>query len=58
MKLFEVKGTYKKSTEAKKFTKSVKAESEKLAKEKIFSQIGGKQRIPRRMIIIESVGAK
>ena len=58
MKTFEAKGTYQKNGTAK-FTKTVKAENEKMAKEYIYSLIGGKQNISRRKITIETIeGAK
>ncbi|MFA5357454.1 MAG: 50S ribosomal protein L18Ae [archaeon] len=54
-KLFEVKGIYEKKGENQKFTKIVKAASEKMAKEKVLSQMGGKQRVKRANITIEEV---
>ena len=58
MKVFEATGTYNKNG-ISKFTKKVKAENEKMAKEYIYSLIGGKQNISRRNITIESIqGAK
>ena len=58
MKLFEAQGTYNKNGTTK-FTKTVKADNEKMAKEYIYSLIGGKQHISRRNINIESIqGAK
>ncbi|MDD4250605.1 MAG: 50S ribosomal protein L18Ae [Candidatus ainarchaeum sp.] len=61
MKKFEITGTYKqpgsyKQKDAeKKFTKNVNSENEETAKEKVFSLIGGKQRIIRRNITILEV---
>lgn len=54
-KMFEAKGTFEKKGEKQKFTKTVKAASEKLAKEKVLSQIGGKQKIKRANIKIEGI---
>jgi large subunit ribosomal protein LX len=55
MKSYETKGTFEKNGETGKFTKIVQAISEKLAKEKIFTLIGGKQKIKRRQIKINEV---
>jgi ribosomal protein L20A (L18A) len=55
MKKFEVKGTYKQQNEEKKFTKIVNSEDNEKAKEKTLSLIGGKQKIPRRNIKIETI---
>ncbi len=55
MAKYELKGTYKKSGETQKYTKEVIAASEKLAKEKTYSLIGGKQRILRNHITIDEV---
>ena len=58
MKVFEAVGTYNKNGTTK-FTKTVKAENEKMAREYIYSLIGGKQQIGRRNINIETLqGAK
>jgi len=54
MKTFEAKGTYKKN-EVIKFTKKIKADNEKLAREYAYSLIGGKQKISRRDITIEEI---
>ena len=55
MKTFEVKGTFEKNRETGKFTKTVHAISEKLATEKILTQLGGKQKIKRSKITIEEI---
>lgn len=57
MKTFEVKGTYKKKGNLYNFTKSVKAENEKMGKEKIFAEMGGKQKLKRTDITLESIKA-
>ena len=54
MKVFEAKGTYNKNGTTK-FSKTVKAENEKMAREYIYSLVGGKQKISRRNINIEEV---
>jgi len=54
MKVFEAKGTFGKEG-VSKFTKTVKAENEKMAREYIYSLIGGKQNISRRDITIETI---
>ncbi|VVB74394.1 Uncharacterised protein [uncultured archaeon] len=56
MKAYEVKGYYTKSGKHT-FTIKVNAESEKLVREKVFAEFGGKQGITRRHIIVESVKA-
>jgi ribosomal protein L20A (L18A) len=55
MKIYEVKGTFKDRVGTTRFTKMVKAEDEKTCKEKTYSLIGSKQRIPRRNIELEEV---
>ena len=58
MKSFEAQGTYSKNGTTK-FIKKVKADNEKMAREYIYSLIGGKQHITRRNINIENIqGAK
>ncbi len=57
MKTFEAKGTYKKKGNIYSFTKSVKAENEKMGKEKILAEMGGKQKLKRTDIVLESVKA-
>lgn len=54
LKVFDVKGKFKKGTE-QKFDKQVQAEDKEKAKEKALSLIGGKQKIKRRNITIEEV---
>ena len=56
MKVFEAKGTFNLKGEKKAFSKRVKAENENAAREKILCLIGGKQKIPRRFIEINTVG--
>ena len=55
MKNFEAKGTYAKNGVVQKFAKEVHAENEKLAREKVLSLVGGKQRIRRKDITISEV---
>lgn len=52
---YEVKGTFKHKGKQQKYTKEVYSESEKLAKEKILSLIGGKQKIKRKDIMINEI---
>jgi large subunit ribosomal protein LX len=47
MKKYEVKGTYKTKGVTHNFSTNLTAENEKMAKEKIYSVIGGKQSIRR-----------
>jgi ribosomal protein L20A (L18A) len=54
MKTFEAKGTYNKNG-ITTFSKTIKADNEKMAREYIYSLVGGKQRISRRDINIETV---
>jgi len=54
MKTFEAKGTYTKGRKVK-FTKKIKADNEKLAREYTYSLIGGKQKITRKNIDIEDI---
>lgn len=59
MKAFEIKGTYTKNKEKHAFTKQVSADTEKLAREKVFAEIGGKNRVRRVCIEIAQIkGAK
>ena len=55
MKTYEAKGTYEKNGETGKFVKTITAGSKKLAEEKLFTLIGGKQKIKRRQINIEEI---
>jgi ribosomal protein L20A (L18A) len=55
MKEYEIKGTFTKNNEKQKFTSTIKAENEKMAKEKILAQMGGKQKIKRNYISIEEI---
>lgn len=54
MKVFEAKGTYTKNGTTT-FVKTIKAENEKMAREYIYSLIGGKQKITRKNILIEEI---
>jgi len=56
MKAYEVKGNYTKNGKHT-FTIQVHANSEKLVKEKVFAEFGGKQGITRRHIVVESIKA-
>jgi len=53
--MYEVKGTYTKSRVKEKYTKTIEATSEKLAKEKAYSLIGGKQRILRAHMSVDEI---
>ncbi len=55
MKSYEVKGTFERNYKTGVFTKSVDAENENRAREKILSLIGSKQKIKRSKIIIEGI---
>ena len=55
MKSYEIKGTFERNFKKGIFTKSVDAENENLAREKILSLIGSKQKIKRSKILIEEV---
>jgi len=57
MKTFETKGTYKKKGKIYSFTKSVKAENEKMAKEKVLAELGGKQNLKRTDIVLQGIKA-
>ena len=52
MKKYEIKGTYKTKGVTHKFSTNINAENEKMAREKIYSIIGGKQSIRRNDVII------
>ena len=55
MKAYEAKGSFEKNGEKGVFTKNVEAANENLAKEKIYTLIGGKQKIKRAKIIIDEI---
>lgn len=56
MKVYVVSGTFKMGLNKKqKFEKEVASENENGAKEKVYSLIGSKHRVERRLIKIESV---
>jgi len=55
MKTYEIKGTYKKKGNLYNFTKNVTVENEKMAKEKVFAEMGGKQNLKRTDIVLQSV---
>ncbi|MFA6268901.1 MAG: 50S ribosomal protein L18Ae [archaeon] len=55
MKTYETKGTYKKKGEIHKFDTKVTAENEKMATEKVFAEMGSKQRLTRVNIKLESI---
>jgi len=52
---YELNGTFKISKNIQKFTKIVEAESEKLARLKVFCKIGSDHRVKRRGIEITEV---
>ncbi len=52
---FEIKGTFKQQGEDQGYTKLLNAENEKMAREKIYSLFGGKQKIARRNITISEI---
>ncbi|MBT4191769.1 MAG: 50S ribosomal protein L18a [Candidatus Diapherotrites archaeon] len=56
MKIFEATGTYNHKGEQQTFSKRVKADDEKGAREQVLCLIGSKQRIPRRFIEITKIG--
>lgn len=55
MTMYEIKGTYTKSGVKQKYTKNLEATSEKLAKEKAYALIGGKQRILRAHMSVDEI---
>jgi len=55
MKTYEAKGTFTKKGEKQKFTTTLMAENEKMANEKLFAQMGSKQKIKRPYIKIDSI---
>jgi len=57
MKTYQAKGIFTKKGEKHAFTKNVEAQNEKMAKEQVYSLMGGKQNLKRRNIAIESIKA-
>ena len=55
MKTYEAKGTFLKNGVKGVYTKTVQALNEKLAKEKIYTLIGGKQKIKRGKMTIDEI---
>jgi ribosomal protein L20A (L18A) len=55
MKKYEINGTFEKNGEKQKFASTITAENEKMAKEKILAQMGGKQKIKRNYITIKEI---
>ncbi|MEM0215395.1 MAG: 50S ribosomal protein L18Ae [Archaeoglobaceae archaeon] len=53
--MFEIKGSFKDIDGWKKFKKVIKAESEKLALEKLFSIIGSNHKVKRHLIKVEEI---
>jgi ribosomal protein L20A (L18A) len=56
MKIFEATGTFDHKGEKQVFSKRVKADNEKDAREQVLCLIGSKQKIPRRFIEITKIG--
>lgn len=54
-KEYEIIGEYKINKQNKKYTKNIKAINENMAKEKIYTEIGAKQKIKRRDITIKEI---
>lgn len=54
---FEAKGTFLSKGETMEFHTTVEAQNEKLAREKIFAQMGSKQGIKRMYILIKEIKA-
>lgn len=52
---FELKGIFRKEGVDRKFSKEIEAESESLAKEKLFSLIGSEHNVKRRFIQISEI---
>ncbi len=52
---YTAKGEYKKSGSKEKFTKEVDAENEKMAKEKLYAEMGSKQGVKRHDIAIAEI---
>ena len=54
---YTAKGTYVNKGETENFEKNVEAQNEKLAKEKIYSEMGSKQGLKRMYILIKEIKA-
>lgn len=52
---YNAKGTYLKKGIIQKFNKTINAENEKMAKEKLYAELGSKQRIRRIDIKLEEL---
>jgi len=57
VKIFRISGSYKQRRETTLFSKEILALSEENAKDKLFSQIGSKNRIKRGQIKIKSINS-
>jgi len=55
VKIFRISGSYKQRRETTSFSKEILATTEENAKDKLFSQIGSKNRIKRRQIKIQLI---
>ena len=55
MKTFETKGTYTQKGKKHEFNTKVTAENEKMVKEKIYAEFGGKNNVTRRYISITEI---
>jgi len=55
--IYETKGTYLKNGVTEKFAKTISAQNEKMAREKIYAELGSKQKIRRLNISIAEVKA-
>lgn len=55
MAKYIIKGFYNKRGNVSKFSKEIEADSEKLAKEKIFADLGSKHKVKRRFITLEEI---
>ncbi len=53
--MFRIKGYFRKGGKVVRFTKTVEADSEKLAREKLLSLIGSNHKVKRASIYIEGV---
>ncbi len=54
-KAYKIKGNFLMGRNWQSFTKEVMGESEEKAKEKLFSELGSRHRVKRRMIKIDSI---
>lgn len=55
MKIFRVKGWFQKTWQKQVFVKELPALSEQQALERVFSEVGSKHKVKRRLIHIEEV---